>query len=179
MKKKDLDAYLLKNINISIIVAMSQNSIIGKKNKIPWYIKQDLLWFKKNTIGKTIIMGRKTWESIGFALPMRQNIVLTRKKNFVKKNVLFTNSIDSAVKSAEYKKEIMIIGGSNLYKQMLPFSNKLYLTKIKKDFSGDKHFPKYNIKEWKKIFKKNTKEYDQKNNLYIVKYEILKKIKNI
>ncbi|AAO26867.1 dihydrofolate reductase [Buchnera aphidicola str. Bp (Baizongia pistaciae)] len=163
-------------MNISIIVAMSQNLVIGQKNSIPWNIPKDLSWFKKHTIKKSIIMGRKTWESIGRVLPMRQNIVLTRQKNIKNTNVLFVNSISKAIQSALYKNEIMIIGGSNLYNQMLTSANKLYITHIEKYILGDTYFPTYDHLPWKIIFKKKIIEHEKTKNSFYVTFKILKKI---
>jgi len=164
-------------MNISIISAMSENLVIGHKNSIPWHIPKDLSWFKKHTINKSIIMGRITWESIKYALPMRQNIVLTRKKNISEKNVIFVNSINKAIQASLYKNEIMIIGGSTLYNQMLPVANKLYLTIIKINILGDSYFPKYCHMKWKTIFKKKIVERISIQNTYVLTFKILKKIK--
>lgn len=159
-------------MKISIIVAISKNFIIGCNNQLPWNIPKDLCWFKKHTIKKSVIMGRKTWNSIGYALPMRQNIVLTKTKQQLNKNVYYSNSLKHAIKLAKYKKEIMIIGGSSVYKQTLPFTKKIYLTKIDKYIHGDVYFPKLNPLEWKIIFIKKNK---CKKNNFNYTFQILKK----
>ncbi|QCI18133.1 type 3 dihydrofolate reductase [Buchnera aphidicola (Aphis nasturtii)] len=164
-------------MKISLIAAISNNLVIGEKNKIPWNLPEDLKWFKSNTINKSIIMGRLTWESIKDSLPMRTNIVISRKK-IIKHNIIWANSINNAIISAtiysKYKKnqEIMVIGGSKIYKQMLFYANKLYLTHVNCNISGDTYFPRYKIcKNWKTIFKKNFPK--DKQHTYDFCFEIL------
>ncbi|XRY30592.1 MAG: type 3 dihydrofolate reductase [Buchnera aphidicola (Tetraneura akinire)] len=163
---------------ISIIAALSKNNVIGKNNKLPWdIIPNDLKWFKKNTINKSIIMGRKTWDSLKKPLPMRQNIIVSR--NIKKKNnehIIWVNSLIKAIQSAKYKKEIMIIGGGNIYQQSLKYVNRLYLTHINKKIKGDTYFPKYSNLLWKRIY---YKKYKNLINLKLIKYyfEILQKVK--
>ncbi|CAL4319884.1 Dihydrofolate reductase [Buchnera aphidicola (Protaphis terricola)] len=149
-------------MNISLIAAISNNLIIGNHNQIPWNLPKDLKWFRKNTIYKNIIMGRLTWESIKNPLPMRTNIVISHKK-INKKNIIWANSIHNAIISAHLKnkknEEIMVIGGEKIYKQMLFYANKLYLTHVNCNISGDTYFPKYTMfKKWKTIFKKEIKK---------------------
>ncbi|XBC44771.1 MAG: type 3 dihydrofolate reductase [Buchnera aphidicola (Schlechtendalia chinensis)] len=160
-------------MNISIIAAISENLVIGNNNSIPWKLPKDLKWFKEKTINKSIIMGRLTWDTIKHELPMRQNIILTRKfiKNY--NNVYFANSIQNAIKLAKNKKEIMIIGGGQLYSQMLSYANKLYLTKIKINIKGDTYFPKYQHIKWNKIFLENH-EINEKNK-YNFQFQILER----
>ena len=157
-------------MKISLIAAISNNLVIGNNNKMPWYLPEDLKWFKKNTIHKNVIMGRITWQSLSTSLPMRTNIVISRKK-IVEKNIIWANSIDNAIISTIYSKyqknqEIMVIGGAEIYKQMLFYANKLYITHVNCNIVGDTYFPKYQLfKNWKTIFKKkflknNTHSYD-------------------
>ncbi|WAI19092.1 MAG: type 3 dihydrofolate reductase [Buchnera aphidicola (Brevicoryne brassicae)] len=137
-----------------MIAAISKNLVIGYNNKIPWHIPEDLQWFKKNTINKNIIMGRLTWESIGKPLSMRNNIVISKNK-IEKKGVIWANSISNAIISAQNSKEIMVIGGAQIYKKMLFYANKLYLTHIDINIIGDTYFPEYkNFLYWKTLFKK-------------------------
>ncbi|QCI16978.1 type 3 dihydrofolate reductase [Buchnera aphidicola (Aphis helianthi)] len=163
-------------MNISLIAAISNNLVIGNKNKIPWNLPEDLKWFKKNTIYKNIIMGRLTWESIVNFLPMRTNIVISRKK-IVKKNIIWANSIQNAIISTTYSKynqnqEVMVIGGGEIYKQMLFYANKLYLTHVNCNIIGDSYFPKYKLyKNWKTIFKKQF--FKDKKHSYDFYFEIL------
>lgn len=136
---------------ISIIAAISKNQVIGDKNNLPWNVPQDLAWFKKHTLHKSIIMGRLTWESIGIPLPMRENIVISKKK-INKKGIIWANSIDRAIRLAQHKKEIMIIGGGSIYKQMIYRINKLYLTHLNLYVTGDTYFPNYKKIKWKTTF---------------------------
>ncbi|QCI19247.1 dihydrofolate reductase [Buchnera aphidicola] len=138
---------------ISIIVAISKNFVIGYKNKIPWHIPNDLLWFKKNTIKKVVLMGRLTWESIGTPLSMRVNLVLSKKKTYFHKNVISITSIEEGLKISKILNlELVIIGGSSIYKSMLPFSKKIYLTCLNTCFHGDTFFPILDKSEWNQTF---------------------------
>lgn len=163
-------------MKISLIAAISNNLVIGSKNQIPWSLPKDLKWFKKNTTYKSIIMGRLTWESIMHALPMRTNIVISRNK-ITEKNVTWANSLNNAIVSAinlKYKKnqEIMVIGGAKVYKQMLFYANKLYLTHVNCNIIGDTYFPKYTLfKHWKTIFKQ--KNFKDNKHAYDFCFEIL------
>lgn len=128
---------------LSIIVAVSQNGAIGKDNKLLWHIPNDLKRFKSITSGHTIIMGRKTFESLPKVLPNRHHIVITRDKNFKVNNesVEVINSIDDVI--SRYKdspEEVFIIGGGDIYRKLLPYANKIYMTKIYKVFNGDTYF---------------------------------------
>ena len=128
-------------MNISLIVAMSQDGVIGKGNKIPWKISEDFKYFKATTMGKPIIMGRKTFESIGRVLPGRTNIIITRKLDYLVKNAIVVNSIGAAFDECKNTPEIMVIGGEEIYKLAMPHANKIYLTTILKDIDGDTRFP--------------------------------------
>ncbi|XBC42414.1 MAG: type 3 dihydrofolate reductase [Buchnera aphidicola (Meitanaphis elongallis)] len=161
-------------MKISIIAAISENFVIGNNNSIPWNLPLDLIWFKKHTINKSVIMGRLTWDSIKSELPMRQNIILTRKDIESYKNVHFVSSIKKAIQLATNKNEIMIIGGGKLYSQMLYSANKLYLTKIKINIKGDTYFPEYRHMNWNTIFSEKHKI--EKNGLHF-QFQILERIK--
>jgi len=158
-------------MNISLIAAMSKNLVIGCNNKIPWHLPEDLKWFKKQTINKSIIMGRLTWESIAQPLSMRKNIVISRNE-IKKKGVIWANSISKAIILSEHNQEIMVIGGSKIYKKMLFYANKLYLTHIDENIIGDSYFPKYTLYPyWKVLFRK--KNLKNKKNPYNYSFEIL------
>ena len=134
-------------MTLSLIVAMTKNHVIGQENKMPWHLPADLAWFRQNTLGKPVIMGRKTFESIGRPLPKRTNIVLSRQP-FIHEGVLWKDSIESAVDFAGDSKELMIIGGGQLFKQALPLASRLYLTEIQTELEGDTFFPQIAYDEW-------------------------------
>ena len=134
-------------MTLSLIVAITKNNVIGKDNQMPWHLPADLAWFRKNTTGKPVIMGRKTFESIGCPLPKRTNIVLSRTP-YEHEGVIWKNSFESAVDFVKEFDEIMLIGGGELFKQYLPKADKLYLTQIQADIDGDTFFPEINWAEW-------------------------------
>ncbi|MBN1053545.1 MULTISPECIES: dihydrofolate reductase [unclassified Clostridium] len=137
---------------LSIIVAIAKNNVIGNDNKLIWHISEDLKRFKEITSGKTIVMGRKTFESLPGVLPNRKHIILTRDKNFKVNSECVEIIYDFDKLLNKYKNsddEVFIIGGGEIYKQLLPYSNKLYLTKINKDFDGDTYFPQINYNDFK------------------------------
>lgn len=120
---------------------MAKNRIIGVDNQMPWHLPADFAWFKKSTMGKPIVMGRKTYESIGRPLPGRLNIVLSRDANLNIEGVTCVTSIDEAKQAAADIEELMIIGGGSIYEACLPAADKLYLTFIDADIDGDTQFP--------------------------------------
>ncbi len=122
---------------------MANNRVIGKDNQMPWHLPADLGHFKAITLGKPIIMGRKTYESIGRPLPGRKNIVISRDKSYKLEGCETASSLEEAITLVSEVEEIMIIGGGNLYSQALPHADKLYLTFIDLDVDGDTQFPKY------------------------------------
>ena len=136
---------------ISIIVAKAQNNIIGGNNKLLWHISDDLKRFKEITSGNTIIMGRKTFESLPGVLPNRKHVILTRDKNFSvdNENVEVIHSVDEIINNyKDSSVEAFIIGGGEIYKEFLPHANNLYLTEVLKDFEGDTSFPQVNLENW-------------------------------
>ena len=143
---------------ISIIAAIGKNRELGKDNKLLWHIPGDLPRFKKLTTGHPIIMGRKTFESIGRPLPNRINIVVTRDSNYNIEGVIVVHSIEKAIEEAKKKdkEEIFIIGGGQIYEQVLPFTDRLYLTVIDAQAEADTYFPDYS--EFKKIISEETNE---------------------
>ncbi|NFG23995.1 dihydrofolate reductase [Clostridium botulinum] len=141
---------------LSIIVAIAKNNVIGNDNKLIWHISEDLKRFKEITSGKTIVMGRKTFESLPGVLPNRKHIILTRDKNFKVNSECVEIIYDFDELVSKYKNsdtEVFIIGGGEIYKQLLPHTNKLYLTKINKDFDGDTYFPQINYDDFKVDYK--------------------------
>ena len=135
-------------MTISIIAAIGNNGVIGKDNKLPWDLPADMKHFQRLTMGKPIIMGQKTFESIGRPLPGRKNIILTRDNNFQPPNCIIAHSIKEALEAADSAEEVMICGGASVYEQFLPFANKMYLTLIHHDFDGDAFFPKFDYNNW-------------------------------
>ena len=128
---------------------MSSNRVIGVNNTLPWHLSEDLKHFKSLTTGHTIIMGRKTYESIGRPLPNRRNIVISRNSNTSYEGVEVVHSLEDAFSISTNDKEVFVIGGSNIYEQALSFVDQLYITEIKKSFLGDAFFPEINKQIWK------------------------------
>ncbi len=134
---------------ISIIVAASANNVIGVQGELPWRLPDDLRRFKQLTMGKPIVMGRRTYESLGRPLPGRQNIVITRQPGFAAAGCDVVASPAAALAAAREAAEIMIIGGSQVYELFLPKAGRLYLTRVLADVEGDAYFPDINEREWK------------------------------
>ena len=136
-------------MKISLIVAMAANRAIGLDNKMPWHLSADLKKFKAITMGSPIVMGRKTYESIGRPLPGRSNIIISRNLDYQQAGCLVFNDIKAAIEaSSKDAEEIFIIGGAELYKATLPHADNLYLTVINQDFDGDTFFPEIDFKAW-------------------------------
>ncbi len=133
---------------VSIIVAMSENRIIGIKNQLPWQLPADMKWFREQTMGKTIIMGRKTYDSIGRPLPKRRNIVVSRDINLEIEGCEVVNSGEAALALCQKEKEVMIIGGASFYQQMLDRADRLYLTQVHTSLEGDAYFPEIDSRQW-------------------------------
>lgn len=132
---------------LSLIAAMAHNRVIGNKGAMPWHLPKELAYFKKMTLGKPVLMGRKTYESIGRPLPHRRNLVLTRQKILVPGCEIFTD-LDSALKAVSEAQELMVIGGALLFEQTLPLAQRLYLTILDCDIPGDTYFPIWNPEKW-------------------------------
>ena len=130
---------------------MAQNRVIGLDNKMPWHLSADLKYFKKITMGKPIIMGRKTGESIGRPLPGRRNIVISRNPNFCLKGFDVFNDFDAALVDCQKQPEVMVIGGTQLYEAVLVRADYLYITYIHETFLGDTFFPEFEQKQWQEI----------------------------
>lgn len=149
---------------LSIVVAISENNVIGKDNKLVWNLPEDLKRFKQLTTGHTIIMGRKTFESIGRVLPNRKHIVITRDESYRvdDENVEIINNIEDLDKYIDLDEEFFVIGGAIIYRQLMPKVNKMYITKIHQKFQGDAYFPIINEDEWKIVERTNGIK-DEKN----------------
>jgi dihydrofolate reductase len=148
---------------VSIIVGMTKNKVIGKDNSLPWHLPEDLKNFKELTAGNTVIMGRKTWESIPERfrpLPNRNNIVISRNINSLE-GIDVCSSVEEALEKAKsYDREIFIIGGSSIYEQFLPLTDKMYISYLKEEFDGDTYFPNFNKEDWKVVERKDFTEFE-------------------
>ena len=138
---------------ISIIVAKSSNNVIGNEGNLPWHIPKDLKNFKSLTMGKPMIMGRSTFESIGKALPGRKNIVMTRDKKYQANDISVAHTLEEALIMCDEAREIMIIGGGEIYKLFFGMVNRIYLTNVEKHIDGDVFFPDIDLSKWKMIRK--------------------------
>ncbi len=136
---------------ISIIVAMAKNRTIGINNTLPWRCPEDLKHFKSLTMGHHMIMGRKTFDSIGKPLPGRTTVVVTRNQKLKIDGCIVAHSLQQAIAACADDNEIFIVGGAELYTQALPLADTLYLTEIQQEVKGDAHFPEFDNKEWQEI----------------------------
>ena len=148
---------------LSIIVAKAKNNVIGKDNKLLWNLPEDLKRFKKLTTGHTIIMGRKTFESIGRVLPNRKHVILSNNPDFKvdNENVEIVHSVEDLQKYIDDKEENFVIGGAMIYSLLLPQTTKLYITEVNKEFEGDTVFPKIDLDKWEEI----SCEFKEENGL--------------
>lgn len=156
---------------LSLIAAMATDRVIGMDNQMLWHLPADFAWFKQQTLGKPIVMGRKTYESIGRPLPGRKNIVISRQAQPADEQVTWVRSIEEALAATGDVEEIMVIGGGNLYSQLLPYADRLYLTHVDAELEGDTQFPEYNVEEWEPIFSE-FRDADE-SNCYGLCFEIL------
>ena len=147
----------------TIVVAISENHVIGKDNQLLWHIPADLKHFKDITTGHTVIMGRKTYESVGKPLPRRRNIIITRQAITIE-GCEVVNSIETALSLCKDEAEVFIVGGAEIYKQAISLTDRIYLTIIHKEFEGDSFFPEINASEWKEVFREDHQP-DEKNPL--------------
>jgi len=147
---------------LSLIAAMDNNRLIGKDNDLPWHLPADLQHFKSVTMSKPILMGRKTYDSIGRPLPGRLNIVLTRSSDVQIQGVTVVNSVEDAMKAAQDVEEVMVIGGSSIYELVLPEVDRMYLSFVDGEFEGDAWFPEFDKTEWEVIDEK-AQAADEKN----------------
>lgn len=165
---------------LALVCALSRNRTIGMDNRLPWHLPRDLAHFKAVTLGHPIIMGRRTFDSIGRALPGRSNIVVSRQSDWVREGVTVVNSLEAAIVcAAEIAREtgtseIMLIGGASLYEQALPLAHRLYLTEVHADIPGDAFFPSLSFAEWREVCREEWPA-DDKNALAcsFVNYERL------
>ena len=153
-------------MKIALICAMSDNRVIGKGNSLPWHLPEDLKYFKRTTMGNSIIMGRKTWESIGRILPGRKNIVITRNPKLQVEGIEMANSLLEAIKLAgkaaiiDRSEEAFVIGGAEIYKEALPIAHRFYLTRVHAEVEGDTFFSEFDESDWQETSRKEYEKSD-------------------
>jgi dihydrofolate reductase len=135
---------------VTLVLAVSDNGVIGRDNQLPWHLPDDLKHFKRLTLGKPIVMGRKTHESIGKPLPGRPNIVVTRDANYRRDGVTVVHDVDGAVRAAGDVPELMVIGGAELFRLFLPRAGRVHLTRVHGEIAGDVHWPELD-RAWRKV----------------------------
>lgn len=163
-------------MKLAIIVATDQQGLIGKENDLPWKLSADLQYFRRVTMGKPIIMGRNTHESIGRALPGRKNIIVTKNKSYQAEGCTVVHSIPDALLACEQVEEVMIMGGASLYEQFLPQADKLYLTQVHASLTGDTWFPNWQKNEWSELSREDYQA-DEKND-YAYSFIVYEKLKS-
>jgi len=140
-------------MHISLIAAMDEEQLIGAHNSLPWRLPADMQWFRRQTMGKPVVMGRNTFASIGKPLPGRQNIVLSRNRKLLLDGCNIIHSLDDLARTAGGADEVMVIGGAEVYELALPLANRLYLTTIAASFEGDAWFPDFDAAAWRETFR--------------------------
>jgi dihydrofolate reductase len=160
---------------ISFVVAADESNVIGKDNQLPWHLPNDLRYFKNLTWGMPILMGRKTFDSIGKPLPGRRNIVITRSVSWQRPGVDAVHSIEAALALARHDdvKEVFVIGGAEIFKTAYPYASRLYLTRVHHRFEGDVFLPQINEQEWRKV--KATAASKDDKNAYAHTFEVWEK----
>ncbi|SFM74446.1 dihydrofolate reductase [Marinobacter zhejiangensis] len=168
----------------ALIVAMARNRVIGRNNALPWYLPEDLRYFKQATMGKPIIMGRKTWDSIGRALPGRLNVVISRNEAWqAPEGTRGACSLDAALVQAEAQAEldgcdeVMVIGGSQIYGEALPLVDRMYITQVHAEVEGDAYFPELNWDEWEEIGREDFSASD--NNPYDYSFVVYQRLRSV
>lgn len=151
----------MSDTKITLIVAAAENNAIGKGNRMPWHLPNDFKYFKEKTLNHSVVMGRKTFESIGKPLPERRNIVMTKNTNYLHEEVDVANNIDELLLYCRDEREIFIIGGAEIYKQTLPLAHKVLLTRVHTTVDGDAFFPELPANEWKLISAKKHEKDDR------------------
>lgn len=160
-------------MKISMIAAMANNRVIGKDNQMPWHLPADFAWFKRCTMGKPVVMGRKTYQSIGRPLPGRKNVVISRDSSVSFEGTTVVSSIEEALRLVAGEAEVMIIGGGSIYASCLEKADRLYLTHINLDVEGDTQFPDWGD-GWQESFSENYSA-DEKNR-FDMRFSILDRV---
>ena len=158
---------------MTLIVAVADSGVIGHDNALPWHLPDDLKRFKRLTLGKPVVMGRKTYESIGKPLPGRQNIVVTRDANYRREGITVVHGVDAALEAAEGQAEIMVIGGAELFRLFLPLASRVHLTRVHGDISGDVKWLPLDVREWK-VVESEQHETDERH-VYAMTFEVWEK----
>ena len=159
---------------MKLIVAKASNNVIGDKNNLIWHLPNDLKHFKNLTTNHPIVMGRKTYESLGRPLPNRTNIIITRDQNFTDDQVVVTNSLDQAIaKAKEINDDYFIIGGGEIYKQALRIADELYITEVHHEFDGDTYFPEID----EEVYEEVSREHHHKDEKHLYAYSFVKYIR--
>lgn len=145
--------WLMEDIRqtLSLIWAMDENRLIGSDNRMPWHLPADMQWFRRQTMGKPVLMGRKTFDSIGRPLPGRTNIILTRQSDLHIEGCTVVHSLAGAGEAVPAAEEIMVIGGAEIYALLLPLARRLYMTRIHHTFEGDAWFPAFDLSAWRQL----------------------------
>lgn len=139
-----------ETVSVTLIAAVARNGVIGANNRLPWRLPADLAYFKRQTLGKTVLMGAATWRSLGRPLPGRHNVVLSRTMEKAPEGCDLVRSVEEALRLYGGR-ELMVIGGAVVYRQFLPHADRMLLTEIDADFEGDAHFPEFDRSEWKMV----------------------------
>ena len=147
---------------LSLIWAMDEKRLIGCDNRLPWNLPADMQWFRRQTMGKPVLMGRKTFDSIGRPLPGRLNLIMTRQQGLEIEGCTVVHSLAEAVAAAGDAEEIMVIGGAEIYARLLPMARRLYMTRIEHAFEGDTWFPDFDESEWNLVYRE-MHAVDEKN----------------
>jgi dihydrofolate reductase len=158
---------------IALVVAAARNDVIGERNRLPWRLPADLKHFKQITMGKPVVMGRKTFESIGRPLPGRANIVLTQSGDYTAPGCQVVHSVDQALAAAAGSDEVMVIGGGTLYAACLSRATRIYLTRIHHDFAGDARFPALDVRQWRETYRRDHAADDK--NPYAYSFIVLER----
>lgn len=172
----------VSEMKVSMIVAVAENGVIGNNNQLPWYLPEDLKYFKRVTMGKPIVMGRKTFESIGKPLPGRTNIIVTRNKNYSAEGIKVVTSIKEAIALAndiavlDGANELMVIGGAQLYADILDEVDRLYFTEVHAEVEGDAFFPNLDQSKWEEVARE--KYLAEGPNSYDYSFVVLDRRKN-
>ena len=158
---------------ITLIVAKDENSVIGHEGRLPWHLPADMKYFKTVTMGKPLIMGRHTYESIGKPLPGRTNIVVTKDAGYQAPGCLVVHSVEEALTVVVDHPEVMVMGGATLYEQLLPRASKIYVTEVHAQVTGNTYFPTFNLDEWREV-SRNDHAADE-NNAYAYSFVVLER----